>query len=289
MKIVTFTQTNLYKRIMAEEVKKEEQVVQTTTPQQTVTTETETITPTSRSKEWMRTKYPDAEWADDAAYDEALATHLADADSALEGYRTGDAALSGIMERDPDFARVMEAVRNGMPFGVALRTYMGDLSQFEPAEGEPDYEAYRKAGDDYVANKKKAEEEIAERNKNLDESDGILESFMTEKGLDETQQEAFLASVMKMFGDIGKGIISHDSLNILYDGLMHDADVAEAHEEGAIQAKNEKISAKRIKEASQTDGLPNGGGSDPAMGEEIEPEENDIFAEIDSYRKRRNL
>lgn len=275
---------------MAEEVKKEEQeVAQTAAPEQTVITEKETITPTSRSKEWMQTKYPDKEWADDAAYEEALATHLADTDAALEGYRSGDEALSGIMERDPDFARVMEGVRNGMPFGVALRTYMGDLSQFEPAEGEPDYEAYRKAGDDYIANKKKAEEEIAERNKNLEESDGILESFMAERGLDEAQQEAFVANVLKMFGDIGKGIISHDSLNILYDGLMHDADVAEAHEEGAIQAKNEKISAKRIKEASQTDGLPQGGGSDPAMGESDAPEEDDIFAEIASYKKRRNL
>ena len=275
---------------MAEEVKKvEQEVAQTAAPEQTVITEKETITPTSRSKEWMQTKYPDQEWADDAAYEEALATHLADTDAALEGYRSGDEALSGIMERDPDFARVMEGVRNGMPFGVALRTYMGDLSQFEPAEGEPDYEAYRKAGDDYIANKKKAEEEIAERNKNLEESDGILESFMAERGLDEAQQEAFVANVLKMFGDIGKGIISHDSLNILYDGLMHDADVAEAHEEGAIQAKNEKISAKRIKEASQTDGLPQGGGSDPAMGETDAPEEDDIFAEIASYKKRRNL
>lgn len=274
---------------MAEKEKMEEQAVEAMAPEQTVITETETITPTSRSKEWMKTKYPDSEWADDDAYENALADHLASTDADLEGYKAGDEALASIMERDPDFARVMSAVRDGMPFGVALRTYMGDLSQFEPAEDEPDFEAYRKASDEYVANKKKADEEIAERNANLEAFGGTWDAFVQEKALTPEQEDAFKTEMLRVFSDIGKGNISRDSLNILYDGLMHDADVAEAHEEGAIQAKNEKISAKRIKEASQTDGLPNGGGSDPAMNEDVEPEEDDIFAEIANYKKRRNL
>lgn len=275
---------------MAEEVKKEEQVVaESTEPVQTVITETEMVTPTSRSKEWMRTKYPKSEWADDDAYENALADHLASTDAELEGYRAGDEALGNIMERDPDFARVMDAVRNGMPFGVALRTYMGDLSDYEPAEGEPDYEAYRKASDEYLANKKKAEDEIAERNANLETFGGTWDAYVTERGLTEEQESAFEAEMRQLLTEIGKGNISRDSLDLLYNGLMHDKDVAEAQEEATIQAKNAKIEAKRIKEASQTDGLPQGGGSNPAATEDVDAEDDDIFAEIASYKKRRNI
>lgn len=248
-----------------------------------------TVTPTSKSREYMQGKYPDKVWADDEAYDADLLAHLQQADSDLEGYKAGDDALASLMERDPDFARVMDAVRKGMPMGVALRTYMGDLSDYEPAEDEPNYEAYKKASDDYLAEKKKASDAIAEREKNLVDSDAVLEAFAAERGLTDEQEDEFMDKVSALFTEIGRGKITRETLNTLYDGLMHDADIAQAREDATIDANNKKIETKRIKAVEQTDGIPVGGGSDPAVGEEAPEEEYDIFAEINDHKKRRNL
>lgn len=250
---------------------------------------TTTVTPTSKSREYMQGKYPDKVWADDEAYDADLLAHLQQADSDLEGYKAGDDALASLMERDPDFARVMDAVRKGMPMGVALRTYMGDLSDYEPAEDEPDYEAYKKASDDYLAEKKKASDAIAEREKNLVDSDAVLEAFAAERGLTDEQEDEFVDKVSALFTEIDRGKITRETLNTLYDGLMHDADIAQAREDATIDANNKKIETKRIKAVEQTDGIPQGGGSDPAVGEEAPEEEDDVFDEINEYKKRRNL
>ena len=52
----------------------------TTEPEVSVTETTVSATPTSRSRAWMQSKYPDEEWADDAVYEEKLANHLEESD-----------------------------------------------------------------------------------------------------------------------------------------------------------------------------------------------------------------
>ena len=67
----------------------------------------------------------------------------------------------------------------------------------------------------------------------------------------------------------------------------HDTDVEDAKEAGAIEARNEKITAKRIKEKTETDGMPLGGGSSPIVEEEMYEDDDDFLgAAAKRYRNR---
>ena len=256
-------------------------------PEVIVTEETTTESPTSRTREWMQKKYADKSWDDEALLDEDVYNHLEETDKRLASYEESDAVIGDIMERDPEFALVIHAMSKGMPFRVALRRYLGDVLADEPVEGDPDWDAYRKASDDYLAEKKKTDEEIATRTANIAKSDEELMSFMESQGWNEQEQSDFVEFLRTSLRNIGMGEVSTQFLSMMRDAFMHDKDVEEAKEAGAIEALNEKITAKRIKEAEATDGVPVGGGSSPIV-EEQEPEDDSFLGGmLADYEKRR--
>jgi hypothetical protein len=254
-------------------------------PEVTVTEESTTVSPTSRTREWMQKKYADKSWESDELLDEDVAAHLADTDERLSSYEESDSVMGDLMERDPEFALVINAMSKGMPFRVALRRYLGDILADEPVEGDPDWDAYRKASDEYLAEKKKTDEEIATRTANIAKSDEELEAFMDAQGWNEQEQSDFVEFLRTSLRTIGMGEISPQFLAMMRDAFMHDQDVEEAKEAGAIEARNEKITAKRIKESEATDGIPMGGGSSPIV--EEAPEEDDFLgAAAKRYRNK---
>lgn len=254
-------------------------------PEVTVTEESTTVSPTSRTREWMQKKYADKSWENDELLDEDVAAHLADTDERLSSYEESDSVMGDLMERDPEFALVINAMSKGMPFRVALRRYLGDILADEPVEGDPDWDAYRKASDEYLAEKKKTDEEIATRTANIAKSDEELGAFMDAQGWNEQEQSDFVEFLRTSLRTIGMGEISPQFLAMMRDAFMHDQDVEEAKEAGAIEARNEKITAKRIKESQATDGVPVGGGSSPIV-EEEEPIIEDSLDEVLARRRR---
>lgn len=271
----------------------EEQEVDVIAPEETTEespeiaiTETEvTATPISRSRSWMQEKYPDEEW-DDEAYENKLSSHLADTDERLAEYKANDDIIVDLMERNPKFAMVITAMRKGMDFEVALRRYLGDIFKDDVSEDDPNWEELKKASDEFLAEKKRGEEEIATRNKNLEQSDIVLKAFVEKNFATEDEQVAFVEYLRNALRNIGMGEISETFLDMVLKAYTHDNDVEDAKEAGAIEARNEKITAKRIKEKTDTDGMPIGGGSSPIVTEE-EPEEDDFLGMAEKrYRNR---
>lgn len=261
--------------------------VETSPEVTTVTEETTTVSPVSRSREWMQSKYADEEWADDEAYDEKLRSHLESTDERLASYEASDETIGELMERNPEFALVINAMSKGMPFRVALRRYLGDILTDDVDESDPDWDAMKKASDDFLAEKRKTDEEIATRTANLEKSDKELMSFMEAQGWNEQEQEDFVEFLRTSLRSIGMGEVSPQFLAMMRDAYKHDEDVEDAKEAGAIEARNAKITTKRIKEQTETDGLPMGGGSSPIIAEE-EPEDDSVLGGIlRDYEKRR--
>lgn len=256
-------------------------------PDVTITETSTTVEPaTMRSREWMQKKYADEEWADDAMYDERLTQHLEDSDARLAEYAESDAIISDIIDRNPEFAMVMDAMRRGMPFRVALSRYLGDIVG-GAEEGDPDWDELKKASDEFLAEKKKAEDEIATRNSNLDKSNALLTEFVERMFPTEQEQVDFVEYLRSTLSNIGMGDFSEAFFDMVYKAYMHDADVEDAKETGAIEARNEKITAKRIKAEAESDGMPMGGSASPIVVEE-EPEEDDFLSGVlRDYEKRR--
>lgn len=256
-------------------------------PEVTVTEESTTVSPTSRTREWMQKKYADKSWDDDSLLDEDVALHLEEADKRIADYEEGDAVIGDILERNPEFGLVINDMSKGMPFRVALRRHLGDLLADEPVEGDPDWEAYRKASDDFLAEKRKTDEEIATRTANIAKSDEDLMAFMDAQGWNEQEQGDFVEFLRTSLRTLGMGEISPQFLAMMRDAFMHDQDVEEAKEAGAIEARNAKITAKRIKADTETDGIPVGGGSSPVVEEENYEDDSAIGGILRNYERRR--
>ena len=270
------------------EVEVAPEMVEEMAPEVTVTETETTVSPApSRAREWMQNKYPDATWENDASYDEHLVNHLEDADMRLATYAASDARIARTLELNPEFALVLDAMDKGMPFRVALRRYAGDILGDEPVKGDDDYEAYMEAAEAYLAEKKKVDDEVAMRNTNLEASNKRFVEFVESQGWDEAKQDAFVKFVVDGISALNIGDVSEAYLNIMRDAFTHDEDVEEAKEAGAIEARNKKIVAKRIKAQTETDGMPRGGAASPIV-EEEQPEDDDFLSGVlRSYEKRR--
>lgn len=256
------------------------------TPEVTVTETSTTVTPPStRTREWMQAKYPEEAWDDDDTLDERTAQHLADADARLAEYAESDGYIADILAANPEFSLAMKAMGEGMPAKIALRRYMPELWD-EPVEGDDDFEAWREASEKFLAEKKAAEDEIATRNTNLEKSDIVLKDFVEAHFATEEEQVEFVEYLRSALRNIGMGEISEAFLDMMLKAYNHDNDVEDAKEAGAIEARNSKITAKRIKASEESDGVPMGGGSSPII-EEEEPEEDDFLgASARRYARR---
>ena len=250
-------------------------------------TSTEVVAPVSRSKEWMKSKYPDESWEDDASYDDFLVNHLTNREKRLASYEDADMTITEMLERNPKFGLIVSAMKKGMPLEVALRRYVNDIFKEDVSEDEPNWEELKKASDEFLAEKKRTDEEIATRNKNLEQSDIVLKSFVEKNFATEDEQIAFVEYLRNALRNIGMGEISESFLDMVLKAYTHDNDVEDAKEAGAIEARNEKITAKRIKEKTDTDGMPIGGGSSPIIEEETVEDDSAIGSILREYEKRR--
>ena len=186
------------------------------------------------------------------------------------------------VEVTPDHADWLYEVGQKPVFDISVRT-----ASNAPVEGDDDFEAYREAAEAYLSEKKKSDEEIATRKTNLADSEARFVEFVESQGWDEKKQDAFVKFVVDSLNALSMGDVSEEYLGIMRDAFTHDEDVEEAKETGAIEARNEKITAKRIKEKTDTDGMPMGGGSSPIIEEDMEEDNSFLGGVLRDYEKRR--
>jgi hypothetical protein len=264
------------------------EIEKTTPPASVTVTETEaTLTPNiSRSRKWLSEKMENKEWDDDEAFEDDMMAHLEGTDKSLASYAESDGRIGRILERNPEFAAAIDAMDKGMPARVALRRYMGDFMKDEPQPGEEDFEAMAEATERYLADKKKTDDEIALRNANIEKSDIILADFIEEQNWPEERATAFVEFLRSAFQAFSMGDISKDVLTMMRDAFLHNEDVAEAKEAGVIEGRNGKIEAKRIARASETDGMPMGGGTSPEVVEEEPTSESALENIVRGFGRR---
>lgn len=256
-------------------------------PEVTVTETSTTVTPSSnRTREWMQSKYPDETWDDEAAFDERTAQHLTDTDARLAELEGSETYIQEVLNANPDFALALEAIGKGMPAKIALRRYMPELWD-EPVEGDDDFEAWQEATQKFLEEKRVADEEIATRNANLEKSDILLKEFVETNFPTEEAQIEFVEYLRTALRNIGMGELSTAFLDMMLKAYNHDNDVEDAKEAGAIEARNAKITAKRIKASEETDGMPMGGGSSPIVEEENYEDDSAIGGILRDYERRR--
>lgn len=241
----------------------------------------------SRVREYMTAKFPDREFPDDEGLETALLEHVKGLDDRVAGNDRANKTIMELVETYPEFAQIIEDVAAGMPVQAAI------ARQFSPeeltvAEGEPDYDAYRKAAEERTKRLADQRERIAAREQNMARSKTDVDAFFAERGMDEAERQEFvdwvdntvLANLLD--GKVDKGILTK-----LYQGWKYDEAVAEARETGKIEGRNEQIEARRTA-ASGVDGLasPGTGGMPGEGGGADKP---DFLDEVLDRRNRRKF
>lgn len=236
-----------------------------------------------RSHDFVREAYPDKQFQSDEQYEEALMEYLNHTKAKLSDNEAANEAIAEILFDYPEFAEIIEDMKNGVPVRVALARHF-DPDDMTINDDEQDADKYKEA----VANRKKrkadADARIKEREANLELSEKEFDDFMEQCGWDDEKTENFAGWIQEFINDFARGLIKKPVLLKLKQAYEYEEAVEEARQDGEIEGRNSKIEAERVRKSQSTDGLPKGGGAASATTGEQTPKPRKII-DIDALKE----
>ena len=208
--------------------------------------------------ERLRSRYPDKSFDDDEAVFGQINDDYDELDRQVGEYKDRENKLSDMFSSDPRSANFLASWRNGEDPVVGLvRLFGTDIKDaLDDPEKQEEIAAANKEFVDRVAEEKQLEGEYKD---NLQASLQVLDEFQSANGLGDDDVDnvmAFLAGIVRD-GIMGK--FTRESMDMALKAINHDADVAEAGEDGEVRGKNAKIS-ERLRKRGEGDGTPTLGG-----------------------------
>lgn len=163
--------------------------------------------------------------------------------------------LVNAFQKEPRLAQVfMDLVDGKRSAANGFARYFGkDFAGYE--EGTPEYEDFMAGEEERLAEVAKAEEAKALLDKNLDESDDVIDRYCEEHKID---SEEFRAKIDELLMPIMDGIITPATCEVLDRAINYNKDTKDAYDAGVVEGRNTNINAMRD---DRGDGLPKGLGS----------------------------
>ena len=153
-------------------------------------------------------------------------------------------------ENEPRLAQVFMSLLEGKE-GAAFEFARNFGREFATAEeGTPEYEQFLAGENARKEEIAKAEEAKALLDKNLDESDAVIEAYCKENNLD---ADKFREEIDVLLMPIMDGVLTMEACKILDKGLHYDKDTQDAYDAGVVEGRNTNINAMRD---DRGDGLP---------------------------------
>jgi hypothetical protein len=200
----------------------------------------------------LKKKYPDKKFEDD---EEIYAQANEDYDSYdkdIEGYKGREKSLSDMFAANPQSAYYLNDMRNGGDPAVGLVKRFG--IEIRDVLDDPDMQdKIAEANKEYMERVAKSRELDEKYEKNLDKTLKELDSYQSEKGLDDAGVDKLTALWLTIVSDGVMGVISRETLDMLSNAVNHDQDVASASEEGQVAGRNAKIT-EQLRKPKKGDG-----------------------------------
>lgn len=231
-------------------------------------------------------KYPDKNIESDIDLMNDAAEELKAAHQELADYKEANDTLMDVLEEYPEFMEIIDDVKAGMDFRVALGKHF-DPEDLRVEEDEDVVEDYRKVVEERKQRKQDAANRIAERENNWAETQKVFDTTREEIGWDEEKEEGFGTWLSDAINDIAMGKITPELMRKLRHGYIYEEAVAQAREDGEIEGKNAAIEAKRVKAAESSDNMPSGGAGATEVKEEI-VDPNNPFSDVEMLMSKRN-
>lgn len=222
--------------------------------------------------ERLKNKYPDREFADDEALFGQINDDYDSYDKELDGYKKNEKTFSDLFTSDPRSAAFLTNWRNGGNPVVELVRMFGD-DFVEEMKDPKKQEELAKASQEFAERVAKEKEFDEQYQKNITQTLSTIEEIQKTEGKtdDEIDQAMdFLVGIMKD-GILGK--FSKESIQMAFQAINHDSDVAIAAQEGEVKGRNSKIEEK-LRRSRRSDGTANlegknGGGSSRREGPDM--------------------
>lgn len=185
----------------------------------------------------------------------------------IDGYfqmKADNDTLSEIVQNDPRLARLLMEVISGKPLRVALLN--AEITNYEPREQDEDYMAYQDALQDIERIREQARSHRESCNRNCVCSRIELQRFLESRQPQKEQVELFFDFIEGLFDSFSHNFLSEDTLEVLWRGLFFEKEMLAVRDSALIEARNERIEAKRTNR-SLSDQLPeNHSSSSPKRG-----------------------
>lgn len=214
--------------------------------------------------------------------------HLITDSQNLAKEREANQKVYALFESSEEMVEVARHLNKGRSFmesvalTVDIEQTMKDLKESDPAEYRKVVKAQVEREQKQKTQRERAEKLQEEFAENEEASEEVISGFQKEHKLSDKDKEAFLGTVNGYFGDLVKGKITPQFLQVMHRGLNYEQALEKAREEGRIEGRNEKIETKKGEKTGDSLPVLGGGGKSRTTSKE----EPDIFDDALAPRTR---
>lgn len=213
--------------------------------------------------ERLRKKYPEKKFEDDEEIYGQISDDYDQYEQELDGYRGREKKLSDMFAADPRSAQLLTDMYNGVDpvvglvkrFGMEIRDILDDPEM---------QDKIAEANKDYVERMAKSKQLDAEYETNMDATLETLRQYQSANGLSDEDIDNITAAWLQIVRDGVMGKLTTETITLIANALNHDADVANAQQEGEVAGRNSKIVEQHRKRAQ-------GDGTQPLNGKNGQP------------------
>ena len=204
----------------------------------------------------LRTKYPEKKFEDEEEIFGQISDDYDSFEAENGAMKEREKSLSNMFRENPQAAFILNDMRQGgdpvlslvKRLGIEVRDVMDDPAMQDKLE------AANKEYLERVARSKQLDEEYE---RNMDTTlTKTLPEYQQQNGLSDEQMDAIGAAWIQIIREGIMGILSPETITLIANALNHDADVANAQEEGEVAGRNAKI-VEKMRNSRKGDGISN--------------------------------
>lgn len=192
-----------------------------------------------RYRSRYREAYPDMDESDEEGFYTQANANLDE----LEGYRESNKALAETFDRNPTFAAMLLAAKDGENPFVYLAERGGPDLDFRALVEDPEFgEKMSNALLKFQESELQGKQAQEEMKRNMQSSISALKELQQEKGLsDDDCRDLFVKFFDEIVGDGSKGLVKKETWQSVLKARSYDDDLASASEKARASALNEKV------------------------------------------------
>lgn len=208
--------------------------------------------------ERLKTKYPDKKFEEDEEIFGQISDDYDQYEQQLGEYKGREKTLSDMFAADPRSAQFLTDMYQGQdPVLGLVRNFGAEIK--DVMEDPEKQEEIAKANKEYVERVAKNKQLKDEYEANLGKSLEILREYQDQNSLSDDQIDEVMNRIISVINDGVLGKFAPETIDLFLKGINHDADVANANEEGEVAGRNMKI-AENLRKSKKGDGtMPLGG------------------------------